>query len=138
MPKPRTRADLAPRSPAGRSRLSNGNGALLPGVDQRSAAARRYRDLVAAIVADQAGIGECSETRLQLIRRFAASSVLAEQLEARIANGERIDIAEHTALSSALVRLAQRIGIDRRAKNIVPDLTTYLEGRATSVKERAS
>jgi hypothetical protein len=34
-------------------------------------------------------------------------------------------------LTSTLVRIAQRIGIDRRAKHIVPDLRDYIEGRAT-------
>ncbi|MGO8972209.1 MAG: hypothetical protein ACLPTZ_06290 [Beijerinckiaceae bacterium] len=53
--------------------------------------------------------------------------MLAEQLESRLANGEQIDIAEHATLSSTLVRLAQRIGIDRVAKNIGPQgLDQYL------------
>jgi hypothetical protein len=55
---------------------------------------------------------------LQLIRRFAAAAVLAEQMEARLANGEQIDIAEHATLSSTLVRLAQRIGIDRVPRDV--------------------
>jgi hypothetical protein len=55
-----------------------------------------------------------------LIRRFAAASVLAEQLESRLANGEQIDIQEHATLSSTLVRLAQRIGIDRVARDVTP------------------
>jgi hypothetical protein len=42
----------------------------------------------------------------------------AEQLESRLANGEQIDIAEHAALSSTLVRLASRIGIDRVARDV--------------------
>jgi hypothetical protein len=42
---------------------------------------------------------------------------LAEQLESRLARGEEIDIQEHSLLVSTLVRVAQRIGIDRRAPN---------------------
>jgi hypothetical protein len=63
--------------------------------------------------------------RKQLIRRFAAAAVLAEQLEGRLANGEQIDIQEHATLSSTLVRLAQRIGIDRVAKSALT-LDEYL------------
>ena len=63
-----------------------------------------------------------SEARAQLIRRFAAAAVLAEQMEARLANGEQIEIAEHAILSSTLVRLAQRIGINRVPKDISPTL----------------
>ena len=77
-----------------RSRLSNGRD-VLPDVDGRSILARRYRDIVAAVVFDQGGAGHLSEARLQLIRRFSAASVLAEQMEARIARGEQINIQEY-------------------------------------------
>ena len=65
---------------------------------------------------------------MQLIRRFASGAVLAEALEARLARGEEVDIAEHALLSSTLVRLAQRIGINRVAKNVTPSLTEILRG----------
>ena len=64
-----------------RSRVSNGKD-LLPDIDGRSMVARRYRDIASAIVSDQGGFDHCSESRKQLIRRFAAASVLAEQMEA--------------------------------------------------------
>jgi hypothetical protein len=63
-----------------------------------------------------------SECRQQLCRRFAAAACMAEAMEAQLANGGTIDIAEHAQLSSTLVRLSARIGVDRRARNIVPDL----------------
>ena len=100
-----------------RSAVSNGRD-VLPNVDGRSTVARRYRDICSAVLVDQGGEDRCSESRKQLIRRFAAASVLAEQMESRLANGEQIDIAEHATLSSTLVRLAQRIGIDRIAKDV--------------------
>jgi hypothetical protein len=121
------RGGLAPRKPEARSRVSN-HADLLPNVDGRSIVARRYRDIASAIVADQGGIGRCSEARLQLIRRFAAAACLAEQLEARMANGEIIDIGVHSHLSSTMTRVAARIGVDRRAKTIVPSVRDYLEG----------
>jgi hypothetical protein len=114
-----------PRKPEARSRVSNGAD-ILPGVDGRSIIARRYRDIIAAIEIDQGGADHMSEARAQLIRRFAAAAVLAEQMEARLANGEQIDIAEHATLSSTLVRLAQRIGINRVPKDITPSLSEYL------------
>jgi len=108
---------------------------LLPGWDGRSAGARRYRDLVLEIVADQGGIENLAQARLQLIRRFAAASVLAESLEASLVDGKTIDIAEHAQLCSSLVRLAQRIGINRRLKNITPDLQDYLEANVTEAAD---
>jgi hypothetical protein len=39
-------------------------------------------------------------------------------MEARLANGEQIDITEHATLSSTLVRLAAKIGIERVPRDI--------------------
>jgi hypothetical protein len=124
----RKSADSRPareRKSHGRSRVSNGHD-VLPDVDGRSVIARRYRDITAAILSDQGGADRCSESRVQLIRRFAAAAVLAEQLESRLAKGEQIDVAEHAILSSTLVRLAQRIGIDRVPRDISPTLDEVL------------
>jgi hypothetical protein len=71
-----------------------------------------------------------SEARMQLARRFAAQAVMAEELEARLAMGEPIKTEEHALISSTLVRLASRLGIERRANKIVPDLGDYLEAQA--------
>ena len=123
----------AGRVPAGirptkqRSRLTNGT-ALLPDIDGRSAIARRFKDIASGILADQGGADQCSELRLQLARRFAAAAVLAEQLESRLANGEQIDIQDHALLCSTLARLASRIGIERRARDVTT-LADYLQQR---------
>jgi hypothetical protein len=116
------------RKPTARSRVTNGKD-LLPGVDGRSAVARRYQDIVAALVSDAGGDIGMSEARRQLIRRFAALAVLAENLEAQLAMGEPIDLGEHCAISSTLVRLASRLGINRAAKLVTP-LRDYLEAKA--------
>jgi hypothetical protein len=123
-----TNSRTGTRKAEARSRVTNGRD-VLPGVDGRSLIARRYRDIVAAIVVDQGGADLISEARLQLIRRFAAAAVLAEAMEARIANGEAVDISEHALLSSTLVRIAQRIGMNRVPKE-VPDLHNYLDAKA--------
>src|SRR5262245_55852944 len=109
----------------GRSRLTNKKD-LLPGVDGRTVIYRRFRDIASQVAIDQGGLDQLSEARLQLVRRFAATAVLAEQLEADLANGQEIDVERHALLCSTLTRLAQRIGIDRRTKNITPSLSQYL------------
>ena len=119
-------ATLVDRKSHARSRVTNGRD-ILPGVDGRSHLARRYHDIVAALAADQGGLDQMSEARLQLIRRFAASACMAESMEASLANGNPIDIAQHSLLSSTLVRLAQRIGVNRLPKNITPTLAEYLD-----------
>ena len=112
--------------PTACSRVTNGRD-ILPNVDGRSVIARRYRDISFAIFQDAGGIEKCSEARQQLIRRFAACSVIAEKMESELANGKPINIAEHSQLSSTLTRLASRIGIDRRSRDVsVPSVEAYL------------
>ena len=119
-----------------RARVSNGRD-ILPDVDGRSVIARRYRDVVGAILADQGGEDRCSESRRQLIRRFAATAVLAERMEARLVKGEEINITEHSLLCSTLARLVSRIGIDRVACDITPSLNQYLNTRASHAAKGA-
>jgi hypothetical protein len=115
----------AARKAQARSRVSNGRD-VLPNVDGRSLVARRYRDIVSAVASDQGGT-HLSEARLQLIRRFSAAAVLAELMEARLARGEQINIQEYSLLVSTMVRVAQRIGIDRGPRDAAPSLAQYLE-----------
>ncbi len=117
------------RKRRGKSRVTNGAD-ILPHVDGRSLLARRYRDIASAVTSDQGGADHLSEARLQLIRRFAAACVLAEDLESRLARGEKIDIAQHALLVSSLVRVARQIGVNRVAKNITPSLDEYLRDKA--------
>jgi hypothetical protein len=61
--------------------------------------------------------------------RNSAAAVLAENIEAKLAMGETIDLAQHALISSTLVRLATRLGINRHAKTVTP-LRDYLEAKA--------
>jgi hypothetical protein len=118
----------------GRDRVSNGRD-VLPNADGRSIIARRYKTIASAIFLDQGGTDRCSESRKQLIRRFAAAAVLAEQMESRLANGEDISIAEHALLCSTLARLASRIGLSRHMRDVTPSLEQYLRGRSLEAAE---
>jgi hypothetical protein len=91
--------------------------------------ARRFRDLVNAFVADMGGLDRCSQIKLGLVRRLAATTVQAEMLEARMVNGEAIDIATLCTLASTTVRISQRLGLERRARNVTPSLGQYLAAR---------
>src|SRR5262249_16432348 len=129
VPQPKAgRAQLKSHVPKNRSRISN-NREILPGVDQRLGIARRYRDLIVQIATELGGLDRISETRLQLIRRFAGSAVLAEELDARIARGEEISIAEYAALSSTLVCLGSRIGLSRLPREVDQSLDQYLRDK---------
>jgi hypothetical protein len=111
----------AARKRKGRSRTTNHKD-LLPGLDGRSSAARRFRDLVNLYVIDMGGLDRCSEIKIGLVRRLAATTVQAEMLEARMVNGEAIDIATLCTLASTTVRISQRLGLERRARDVSPSL----------------
>jgi hypothetical protein len=57
-------------SPSARSRISNGS-AIHDGIDGRSAAARRFRDVFGEIVSELGGADRLSEGQRQLARRCA-------------------------------------------------------------------
>ena len=69
MPTLRNAGAVVPRSVNARSKVSNGTD-LLMGLDDRSAMARRYRDVLAAIVSDAGGIDRMSEVRKALCARL--------------------------------------------------------------------
>jgi hypothetical protein len=100
-----------------RSRVTNHED-LLPGLDGRSSAARRFRDLVGAYIADMGGLDQCSEIKLGLLRRLAATTVQAELLEAQMVNGEPVDVATLCTLASTTVRLSTRLGLERVPKDV--------------------
>lgn len=126
--KPQANGNITQAKPTARSRVSN-HADLLPNIDGRSVVARRYRDILCAVVADQGGLDRMAEARVQLVRRFCACCVLAEAMESCLANGERIDIQEHATLTSTMVRVASRIGINRLAKDIMPTLGEYIASK---------
>jgi hypothetical protein len=125
----------ADRKAHGRLRVTNGGDAAIPHVDGRRWIARRYRQIANAILVDQGGADRCSESRKQLIRRFAAAAVLAEELEVQLARGEEVDVTRHALLCSTLVRIAQRIGINRIPRNLVPSLDDYLRQKQSEAAE---
>lgn len=103
---PMTRPANAAASPSQRSRVTNGSG-LLPGVDGRSALARRYRDLVAGITAD-VGSG-ASQALLLQVRNAASLQLHAEELTARTVRGEKVDPEAITRANGAASRALSAI-----------------------------
>ncbi len=119
---------IAKPSTTNRSRITNGS-AMLSGVDGRSALARRFRDLVEALLAEQPGpVTEAA--RLQ-IRSAASLQVHAEELTARMARGEPVSAEEMTRAANGAIRALASL-TRRPAARRPPSpagLTSYLSGR---------
>jgi hypothetical protein len=127
----------------GRSRLTN-HSDLLPGVNGNHATARRYRDLVQGYLTDMGGVELCSSIKIGLLRRLAATTVQAELLEAKMVEGQTVDIPTLCLLSSTCMRLSSRLGLERKARDVTtPTLgdlikSDQLAERARLVRERAA
>jgi hypothetical protein len=108
---------------------------LLPGVKGNTKHARRFRDLILGFISDMGGIDVTSDVRLALLRRLAAVTVCAEKIEARMINGEQIDIGTLCTLASTSVRIAQRVGLDRIPREVNQTLHEYLLEHHAEVAE---
>ncbi len=85
-----------------RAKVSNGS-KLLAGVDGRSSAARRFRDLTADL-AHEFSV-DLSTAELGLVRQAAALTLRAELLQAAIVRGEPVNADELIRLSSEARRI---------------------------------
>jgi hypothetical protein len=124
-------ADIDRQKSKGRSRMTNGS-QVVAGVDGRSTWARRMRDLIQLHLADFAGEDAVSEAKKSIIRRACALTVELERMESIFAVAgealpEQLDLYQRTA--NSLRRLLEAVGLERRAKTIVPTLSEYLEAR---------
>lgn len=116
------------RAPRQRSRVTNGR-SLFVESDSRGPWARRFGDILAEIISDMGGAGILSEGQRQLARRAATISIACERMEGEAATGHPIDLEQYGTLTDRLGRAFQRIGLRRRARDVTPDLATYLAAK---------
>src|SRR5262244_1285988 len=113
--------------PASRHRSAVTKGKRLHVVQPGDTAwARRFRDVLAEIVSDLGGADLLSEGQRQLARRCATISIACERLEGEAAAGEPIDLELYGRLTDRLGRALQRLGLERRPRDVTPSLAEYL------------
>ena len=110
--------------PSARSRVSNGKDLFVGGVDGRLAYARRYRDILAQLTSDIGG--DPSEAQSLIIRRATQLAVWCEMAEADAAGGTPLNIGEYATATNTLRRLLLDLGLERRMRDITPNIDTYL------------
>ena len=96
------------------------------GVDGRSLTARRFRDLIQTFSNDLGGPGVISEGQMQLIRRAAALSIMAESIETDLARGLDFDVNTYGQVTDRLRRVVETLGLRRQARDVTPSLDQYL------------
>lgn len=95
-------------------------------LDGHTNAAKLFDQLTSRIEVDLGGHDQLSTIELALIEGFVGAAIVMHNLNTRLALGERIDLAEHAAAVSAMVRVASRLGIQRRLRD-VSSLSDFLK-----------
>jgi hypothetical protein len=107
----------------GRKRLLNRES-----LDGRTIVAKVFDRLVEQIHADLGGRDQLSAIELALVEAFAGGAVTLDNLNTRILTGAEIDnamVAMHAQAISAMVRVASRLGLQRRQRDVTPDPLRY-------------
>jgi hypothetical protein len=107
---------------------------LLDGGNWNSPWQRRYRDLMAGHISDLGGKDQLSVAQLSLSRRAAALEVELERLEAKLSNGEEVDLDRYGRAASHLRRLLETLGLRRVAKDVTPTLRGYLNAKRDGIE----
>lgn len=76
------------------------------------------------VTTDLGGPSELTEAQRQIIRRIASMSVWCESEEAKMADGDEIDIDRFQRTANSLRRLCETIGLERRPRH-VEDIVAY-------------
>ena len=118
----------SPTKAAGKLRLLT-----LGHLDGRTAAARRARELIEAIEADLGGGDRLTEGARQLVQRAAVLGTYIESCEAQWLAGEAVELADYLAAINSQRRVLATIGLERRSRDVTPDLKTYIAGKQTGV-----
>ncbi|WP_201038950.1 hypothetical protein [Sphingobium yanoikuyae] len=108
---------------------------MLQGVDARSITFRRYREILASLIADMGG--DPTEAQSQIARRAASLSIWCEDQDTAAANGTPIDIGAYTTASNSLRRLLESLGLERKQRNVTPTIAEYAAQKAAE-KARAA
>ena len=100
----------------------------LADLDQRTGAAKSARALIQAIEEDLGGSDRLTAGERVLAARAGVAAAMCEHQEALC---RPVDIASYATLINATARLLRTIGLERRPRDVTPDLQAYVEAKAT-------
>jgi hypothetical protein len=106
-------------------------------LDGRTNAARYFDKLAADIEADLGGRDQLSTIERALVEAFCGAAVTMHALNTRLALGQPVDFSQAASVVGAMVRVASRLGLQRRAKDVGPSLSSYLESIADAADDEA-
>jgi hypothetical protein len=83
-------------------------------LDGRTAAAKEFDRLYAAVSSDLGN--DLTAVEKALVEGFVGATVVLQSLNTQLALGQEIDLADHSAVCSSMVRIAAKIGLSRRSR----------------------
>lgn len=99
-------------------------------LDRRTTAARAALELRNSIIADLGGDNSLSTMKRAIVDSAATLGAMLEDMAAAYLAGDGADLSLYATLANAQRRLMADLGLERRAKDVTPDLHAYLKGRA--------
>lgn len=97
------------------------------GLDGRSNAAKFFDGLVREIETDLGGADQLSAIERSLIEAFVGARLWVDHFNTKALLGEAIDVGAYSATASVMVRIATRMGVRRRARNVTPSLRDLMK-----------
>jgi hypothetical protein len=83
-------------------------------LDNRTSAAKAFDRLNATISSDLGN--DLTAVEKALVEGFCGATVVLQALNTKLALGLEIDLSEHAAVCSSMVRIAAKIGLSRRSR----------------------
>jgi hypothetical protein len=101
-------------------------------IDKRTSAFRRAHELIEALQSDLGGIANLSEAAKQLVQRAACLGTFIESCEAEWLGGQKVDLPTYMSAVNVQRRVLATIGLERRSRDVTPNLETYLASKSRS------
>jgi hypothetical protein len=124
-----------PKSPRGRSAITNGGRLLMSSGSTQWG--RRFADLVAEHAQDLGGAAVLTEAQIGLIRRVSALECELELREDKLAAGDNVDLDEFARVSGHCRRIWETLGLHRVKRETVPRLHSYVKKQTAKELEQA-
>jgi hypothetical protein len=96
-------------------------------LDGRTVGAKAYDQLARNITNDLGGRDQLSWIERTLVEGYCGAYISVAAINARIVRGETVDLGELSGCVSAMVRVASRLGLQRRSRDVTPSLSDLLK-----------
>jgi len=118
-----TEAECAPKRPPGPKRRLK----CLQDLDRRTGAAKAAYALRAEIIADLGGPSALSAMQKVLVDHVATLAAALADIAAKYLAGEDTSMIVYATLANSQRRLLADLGLERRARDVTPDLRDYIK-----------